>query len=399
MAANVSWEVPPGPLPRSKRTAVLFFALLLPLAPALGHNPETSYLRVVLAGQRLEVRLTFDLFALQRIALVDADADQRVTRDELQRAAPAIENFLRDRVRLEIDGRRATLGEAAPPVWPRDAGEILAARDWHSNESLIALPFRQTLAAPVREILVTFDVFETLGMRHIVLGSFEYRGGAEEVTFTSLEPDFLFDVKYAEAGENSDATPRREPSLLANLSRFTRLGVAHIFLGYDHICFLLALLVVSRFRELVKIVTSFTVAHSHTLILASMGVARLPSRFVECAVAATIVYVAAENFWRKSMSHRWMLTFGFGLIHGFSFATVLAELGLPAIGRVRCLLAFNVGVEIGQLAIVCGAFPLLVLLGRWRYGQRATAVVSIAVGLFGLGWFIERAFGLKFMPV
>ena len=370
---------------RVRRTRGLLLLLALLAATASAHNPDTSYARIVIAADRLDVRITCDLFTLQKIADVDADRDQRVTPDELQRAAPAIQRFLREHIHLELDGQRATLADAAPPEWPRDAGDALAAKDWHSNAALLAFPFHLPLAKPAREVAVAFDIFETLGERHTVLGSFEYRGLREEVTFTQPEPDYLFDTTVAAGGESS---------LFANLRRFLRLGVEHIFLGYDHICFLIALLVVSRFRELVKIVTSFTVAHSITLILAAMGVARLPSRFVECAIALTIVYVAAENFWRKDMSHRWLLTFAFGLIHGFGFAAVLAELGLPALGRVRCLLAFNVGVELGQLAIVCAAFPIIALLGK-----RAVGCISIAVGVFGLGWFVERAFGLGFMPI
>jgi energy-converting hydrogenase Eha subunit E len=307
-----------------------------------------------------------------------------------------LERFLREHVRLEIDGQPAPLGEAAAPEWPREAPAALAASEWHSAAALIAFAFRQALAKPAREVAILFDFFDIFGERHTVLGAFEHRGHSEEVTFTREEPDYLFDATFAPTEE----APRSEPPLLANLRRWVKLGVEHIFLGYDHICFLLALIVVSRFRELVKIVTSFTVAHSLTLILAALGVARLPSRLVECAIALTIVYVAAENLWRAgSLGHRWLLTFGFGLIHGFGFAGVLAELGLPAAGRVRCLLAFNVGVELGQLAIVAALFPFIVLLGRCRYGPRAIGVISAAIGLFGLGWFVERASGVSLMPL
>jgi hypothetical protein len=389
----------PEPLRARLGSLACILACLFLAAPARAHNPDTSYARIAIARDRLDVRLTLDLFTLEKITAVDADHDQSVTRAELAQAAPAIERFLRDHVRLELDGKPALLGEARPPEWPRDAGEALAAKDWHSAASLIAITFTQPLTQPAREVSIAFDVFETFGVRHTVLGAFEYGGGSEEVTFTREEPDYLFDTAYADAPTADSSAPRKESPLLANLARFLRLGVEHIFLGYDHICFLIALLVVSRFRELVKIVTSFTVAHSITLILAALQVARLPSRFTECAIALTIVYVAAENFWRKSMSHRWMLTFGFGLIHGFGFATVLAELGLPTLGRVRCLLAFNVGVELGQLAIVCVAFPLIVLLERGAHGRRAATAISAAVGLFGLGWFVERAFGLGFMPL
>src|SRR6185503_10731076 len=123
------------------------------------------------------------------------------------------------------------------------------------------------------------------------------------------------------------------------------------------------------------------------------------TRLIESGIALTILYVAVENIVRKHPPHRWRLTFAFGLIHGFGFANVLAELGLPASGTVRCLLSFNVGVEIGQLAIVLLALPFVLLLERWRYASRAKSAISVVVGLFGLGWFIERAFNLGFMPV
>ncbi len=182
------------------------------------------------------------------------------------------------------------------------------------------------------------------------------------------------------------------------MARFFSLGVEHIFLGYDHILFLLSLLMVSRFRELVKIVTSFTVAHTITLMLATLDMVRLPSRLVESAIAATIVYVAVENFWVRETAHRWRLTFFCGLIHGFGFAGVLQELGLPAKGLVRSLVAFNCGVEVGQLIIVAALLPLVTLLARWRYGEDARRVISGLMALCGAGWLIDRACGPSFMP-
>jgi len=365
-------------------------AFLLPLA-ALAHNPDTSYARCLVAGDRVELRLTFDITTLLRIADADADHDERLTRAELRAAAPAIQRFLRERVILEIDGQRTDLGEAHDPVWPREAGEAIAAPDWHSPVSLIAFPFRKAVSAPPREVALTFTLFTQLGVRHTVLGVFEHRGQTQEVTFTAAEPDYLYDVNYAAAPE-----PEKIP---AALRRFFKLGVEHIFLGYDHICFLLALIVVSRFGELVKIVTSFTVAHSITLILAALKIVTLPPRLIECGIALTIVYLAAENLWRKNITHRWLLTFFFGLIHGFGFANVLAELGLPRDATIRCLLSFNVGVEVGQLSIVAVLFPLLLLLARTRYFAQVKIALSAAVGVFGLGWFVERVFGLGFMPI
>ena len=366
---------------------LLAFALS---AAALAHNPDTSYARCLVADDRVEVRLTCDIFTLLKITDIDADRDQRLTRAELRAAAPAIQRFFRTHVILDIDGQRADPGEALEPVWPSGAGDSISAPEWHSAASLIVFPFRKSVSTPPREVALTFTLFTQLGARHMVLGVFEHSGQTQEITFTEVEPDYLFDVSYS-------ATPQPE-AIPAALRRFLKLGIKHIFFGYDHICFLLALIVVSRLGELVKIVTSFTVAHSITLILAALKVVTLPSRLIECGIALTIIYVAAENLWRTNIAHRWMLTFFFGLIHGFGFANVLAELGLPRAATIRCLLSFNVGVEVGQLAIVLAAFPLLHLLFRGRYAAGVKIALSIAVGVFGLGWFVERAFGFSFMP-
>jgi hypothetical protein len=158
----------------------------------------------------------------------------------------------------------------------------------------------------------------------------------------------------------------------------------------------------------IKIVTSFTVAHSITLILAALDVVSLPSRLIETGIAATIVYVALENIWLlrrgsaqepSATSHRWKLTFFFGLIHGFGFANVLRELGLPTVGLVRCLLAFNVGVEAGQIVIAIALLPLAMLLAHWRHGARVAMAISGLLALFGAGWLLDRAFNLELMPL
>lgn len=371
---------------------ILLLAVALP-SKAWAHNPDTSYARSLVAPDHLELRLVYDVFTLLKIVDLDADHDQRITPAELRAAAPAIQRFLQEHVAVEIDGQRTDLGDALDPIWPKDAGDALAAPDWHSAASLITFPFHRKVSAAPREVALTFTFFQQLGARHTVLGVFERTGGAtEEVTFTEAEPDYLFDATYA-AGPTVSAE-----TIPAALRRFLWLGAEHIAFGYDHLCFLLALIVVSRLGEMVKIITSFTVAHSITLILATLKIVMLPPRLVECGIALTIIYVAVENVWRRKGSHRWLLTFFFGLVHGFGFANVLAELGLPREATVRCLLSFNVGVELAQLAIVLAVFPLVMLLARWRHALLAQTAISAAVGLFGIAWFTERAFGLGFMP-
>lgn len=372
--------------------AGIWLVLALLTAAARAHNPDTSYVRCTVADDAVELRLTYDVFTLLKITNLDANQDGRLTRAELRAGTPAIQSFLRAQILLEVDGERVDLGEALDALWPDSAVDSIAAPDWHAANSLIAFPFRHRVSTPPRDVAITFRFFPQLGARHTVLGVFEHRGLTQEVTFTEGEPDYLFDASYTTASAAKETIP-------AAVGRFLRLGVAHIFLGYDHICFLLALVVVSRLGEMVKVITSFTVAHSITLILAALKVVTLPRQLIECGVAATIVYVAVENLWRKNITHRWVLTFFFGLIHGFSFANVLAGLGLPREATIRCLLSFNVGVELGQLAIVLLALPVLFLMAQQPWAPRAKVAISVAVGVFGLGWFIERAFGLNFMPM
>src|SRR6266581_8237700 len=145
-------------------------------------------------------------------------------------------------------------------------------------------------------------------------------------------------------------------------------------------------------------VLPFTVAHTITLALAVLQIVRIAPQLVEIGIAVTIMYVAAENLWSGDHAHRWLLTFGFGLIHGFGFASVLRELGLPSTGLARSLLSFNLGVEAGQLVIVGALWPLLWLLNRQPWSRQVRLGCSIVIFLFGAAWFCERTFGLKLLP-
>jgi len=177
---------------------------------------------------------------------------------------------------------------------------------------------------------------------------------------------------------------------------FLRLGVEHIWTGYDHLLFLFALLVVCRsFRSIVTIITCFTLAHSTTLALATLNVVNLPSRFTEPAIAATIVFVGLENLARRGGEPpgRWALTFAFGLIHGFGFASVLRELGVGENGAsiAMPLFTFNAGVEAGQMAIAAIVLPVVWRLRKnEKFVSRGVPALSLVVSVAGLYWFLER---------
>lgn len=187
-----------------------------------------------------------------------------------------------------------------------------------------------------------------------------------------------------------------EPDDLPSALEFLRLGVEHIWTGYDHLLFLFALLVVcTSFRSTVAIITCFTLAHSLTLALATLNVVHVPSRWVEPLIAASIVFVGVENLVRRGAEPpgRWALTFVFGLVHGFGFAGILRDLGLGSAkgGILMPLFSFNLGVELGQIAIAAIVLPIVWRLRRTEaFVARGVPALSAVVTLMGLYWLLAR---------
>ena len=185
------------------------------------------------------------------------------------------------------------------------------------------------------------------------------------------------------------------------MQRYLVTGIEHIFLGYDHIAFLVAIVLwARRLVPVIKVVTAFTIAHSITLSLAALQIVVIPSTIVEPAIAASIFFVAVENFFSRNVDGRWRVTFTFGLIHGFGFAGALREMGLPANAVVPALAAFNIGVEIGQIAIVSIVVPALILLDRLFAADRTKPVraaalvytLSAVITVLGSYWLVTRVF-------
>lgn len=207
-------------------------------------------------------------------------------------------------------------------------------------------------------------------------------------------PQALLDAGHIEIVLTAPAPP-----LMVTLRQYLTTGVEHIFLGYDHVAFLVAIVLWARqLWPVIKIVTAFTIAHSITLSLAALDVVVIPSAIIEPAIAASIVFVALENFFSRNVDARWIVTFAFGLVHGFGFAGALQEFGLPRAAIVPALAAFNIGVEIGQIAIVSIVVPLLIGLD-WLLAAdqaapvRANAVVytlSATITVLGSYWLFLR---------
>jgi hydrogenase/urease accessory protein HupE len=177
--------------------------------------------------------------------------------------------------------------------------------------------------------------------------------------------------------------------------KFLAAGVEHIMTGYDHLCFLLAVVLwASRAWPVIKIVTAFTVSHSITLSLAALQVVDLPSEWTEIAIALSIIYVSLENFFTRKVDGRWRDTFFFGFVHGFGFASGLIELGVPQRAIVPALASFNIGVEFGQIGVVLVVIPLLVLIDKTFFNrERNLRLVQLCSGIiacFGAYWLLVR---------
>jgi hypothetical protein len=241
-------------------------------------------------------------------------------------------------------------------------------------------------AEPPRTLSLTDNVFDVLGPDHHTLATVQWPEGHEQLLF---EPDHR-QARLALAAE-ATATPEGGSAQSSPIA-FFRLGVEHILSGYDHLLFLFALILRGgRLRSLIGIVTAFTLAHSITLALAVLGVVVVSSAIVEPVIALSIAYVALENIFRRgAASGRWVVSFVFGLVHGFGFAGALLELGLPPSGIVGSLLFFNLGVEAGQAMVVAALFPALLWFSRFTWERRAMTAISATVFIAAMALAIER---------
>jgi hypothetical protein len=362
---SVSWRL----------AAALLLAFAVIHTTAFAHAPDTSYCKVSISAKEVLCKFSYDIATLQRITKLDANDDGVLSRSELEAAFPVVVRFLREHVYIDLNERESEFAEAAPMVWPDDAGAGIPKSEF--GQRLVMVAFRNPLIAAPEDVTLTFDFFDQLGEAHTVLGSFEWKGHEDEVIFTRFEPDFLYDTGCVS-------------SLQDQIAEYFQLGVRHIFMGNDHIAFLLALLFVKCFSDLLKIITAFTMAHTITLVLAVLQIVRVPTHFVDIGIALTIMYVAAENLWARDHPYRWLLTFGFGLVHGFGFASTLRELGLPSGGLARSLVSFNFGVETAQIGIVIALWPVLWWINRQSWSVLFRVAASAVIFLMGAAWFVQR---------
>lgn len=332
-------------------------------APAHAHVVGSSYADITIGEGTVRVVLRIPARGLAEHLQRAVGEDFRV--DGLVRSAgEEIGRLLDGKVQI-LDGDRRCPGEP-PRVRP----------DPDPARVRVELGFACSAAAGTVGIQVY--LFDEFGPDHSVLAKITRQARTREFVFTQARTDFR--------------SPPEGGGVLVQLGSFLALGIEHIVTGYDHVLFIVGLVLIWRgVVHILTVVTAFTLAHSATLILAALGVVTLPSRLVESVIALSIAYVGIDNIFAKSVAGRWRLAFVFGLAHGFGFASVLAEMALPSEGLMLSLLSFNVGVELGQLAIILLLYPLVYYGHRQTYGGLLVQAASAAIVVMGLLWFVQRA--------
>jgi hypothetical protein len=379
--------------------ARLGVALVVALASgtALAHKSSDSYLLVDAAPGKTTVRWDIALRDLDIALDLDADGDGKLTWGEVKAAWPRIEAYARPRLSIA--------GCALQPV-----GRALERRN---DGAYAVLNLTSDCALPAAPS-IAYSLFVEVDPTHRGIARIQRPG--EPLSLRVLDPSQSAAAGAVAASAASGASGAAAPPTASSRWQFLAEGIHHILGGYDHVLFLLCLLLPAVMRRdgerwrpvdrlsqailpVVGIVTAFTVAHSITLALAALKLVSLPSSFIEPAIAVTIVLAAMDNIWPVFPVRRVVVTFFFGLIHGFGFASVLAELELPTADFAWALLQFNLGLEAGQLMIVVGATAVLFALRRSKAYRpiviRGGSLLAMAIA--GL-WFVERTANLKILP-
>ena len=370
----------------------LFASVLLLIAmPVLAHKQSDSYLALSVEGNSVEGRWDIALRDLDFVIGLDADANGELTWGETRRRADAIREYAFSHLILRgVDAANTGRCELAP-------GRLLI--DEHVDGAYAVLFFEGACAPAPRRLQIDYSLLEGVDPNHRGLLELRSNGMAQSHVLTNDGSRVAFDTL--------------SPNRWRQFRSFVTEGIRHIWLGFDHLLFLMTLLlpsVVSRhgrqwharngLREsavdILKVVTAFTLAHSLTLSLATLEIIAVPSRIVESLIALTVFVGALNILFPVVQGGRWALALAFGLIHGLGFASVLSDLRLKSTHLLEALIGFNVGVELGQLAIVLVLMPAAFLIRASTFYRRILLPGGAAlIGVLAIYWMLARALPIE----
>ncbi len=371
-------------------SSVLVYCLWGLSALSQAHQLSTAYL----TGQFNETGIFTGqwhvrLYDLEQAIGVDTDGDGKLRWQEVQNSADAITEYLQNNLQFTRATDDCSL--AIESEWQVDA---------HFNEGYLVVPVR--VQCPLAgEVTIHYSAFFNEDSQHKLLFTLTSHSSTHQPNTQNNSPRILSDaVRTLSLSEKSG-------SKFATFKEFVVQGAVHIWIGFDHILFLVSLLLTAvlirrnnqwaannNIRDIVIntlwIVTAFTLAHSITLTATALNWIQLPSRWVEVSIAISVALAALNNIFPVVLRLGW-LTFGFGLLHGMGFAGALGELGLPADQQFLTVLAFNLGVEIGQMAIVAFVLPLLIFVRKYTFYARYSLMgLSAVIVLIAFQWILQR---------
>lgn len=375
------------------RTLMLLPLLLCLHLNAWAHKSSDSYLVVTAQGATVTAQWDIAVRDIDFGLGLDSDGNGEVTWGELRTRQADITAWALSRLEIKRGG-----------LCPLQLTEMQV--DEHTDGAYAVLKLKGTCPNPAGPLGLRYRLLFDLDSLHRGL----LRASVDGTTHTTVLSPTSGEMQFG----------AESVSRFQQFKQYLVEGIWHIWIGFDHILFLLSLLLpavlvyssptgsqtrgqwrgAERFgqawKEVLWVVTSFTVAHSITLSLAALGLVSLPSRLVESAIALSVVLAAANNVWPIVAHKRWVVAFCFGLIHGFGFASVLAELGLPTDALALSLLGFNLGVEVGQMAIVAGFLPVAFALRHTGLYRKGVFIWGSLLTMLVAGvWLTERVFDIK----
>ena len=346
---------------------MLYFLFNFFTLPANAHWADMAAMDLTMIGNKASAQLTIPTKFLTEF---DKDKNGKLSKAEIDSSSKDIEVFLNKNIILKSDGEPGILS-----VSSSESSNINITVSGKQS----SLNLNWLWENPGKMYKLSYNLFPKEAVNAHCLVSANIDGNFQTFNFSPQNTEIYL----------------KEMSTLESIKQFILLGIEHIVTGYDHILFLIALLLAGGgFKYLLKIVTAFTIAHSITLSLAALNIVNASPRIVESCIAASIVYVASENLWRKKDEAHWGLVFAFGLIHGLGFASVLSEMDLPKTNLVQTLISFNLGIELGQLVIVTIAWFIINKIRQSQENAYKNLKMfgSILIILIASFWFIQRAF-------
>ena len=362
---------------------------LFALSSAHAHSASNGFVTLQVADTHITGSIELAIRDGEIAVGLDSNGDGKVTWGELQSHQPELDTYIKQHLRIG-DGA----GDDVAPC-------TLTTEDIQVNQRVdgnyLWLPFTAQCQQQPKQLSIDYRLLSDVDASHRGLLTLTAWGNTQSAVLGGKSGAQLLSLT--------------QPTAARAFGQYLVTGIWHIWSGIDHLLFLVSLLLPAvllrrdrqwqpvllakpAFINIIKVVTAFTLAHSITLSLAAFNVIRLPTRLTESVIAASIIVAALNNIFPKVTEARWRIAFLFGLLHGFGFASVLADMGLPSSARLLSLVAFNLGVEVGQLAVVLAIMPVAYAIRATRFYRRGVMPWgSSMIAALAMVWLVQRAAG------